>query len=655
MEKSLNGHLFLGRPKMIARWSTGVLWLSAMTGAAPDADAASLTFTDVTAAAGLQGNAVESWGAAWGDLNKDGYPDLFTSNHRVAGRLMRNNGNGTFTNVTVAADPGKALRNPRDSHAGIWTDFDNDGDQDLTLAVGPLESYLLVNTNGVLRDERALRGLTIDFRSESRMPVYFDLNHDGLLDVKLTNWLEPATQDTFFRQKADHTFTKVVGSNGLRCVNSDWGQLADVNGSGPLELLCGDRNGFPAATYDLATGSGVTLPLAKVADGIDGISGDFDGDLQPDLVIIRGIVRPNEAVRVNSNRLETHLKVNPKHQYTLTLQAPGSFMTDINANNWDVMQSAGALNKVYIGSAGYHPASGTLNLSSSDPANQGVPSPSGRDGLFLGYNVGTGQWQFTAASATLTSDGYFVIDSDQAIGSFSLSGLEAAAGAMTPVLLRGTSGGAMEDVTDTSGLSQVRCVSGVAGDFDNDMDQDLYMTCRGGAENLADILWENLGDGTFQQSGVTGAEGRIGPAVSSGAGTGDSVVTADYDVDGFLDLFVTNGLNLRPKGFGGDNQLFHNLGNSNSWLEIDLVGASSGRDGVGAKVLVTAGGITQYREQNGGYHRWSQNHTRVHVGLGSNDRADVTVRWPSGTVDTFPNVAADDLYIITEGQGIAPR
>ena len=51
------------------------------------------------------------------------------------------------------------------------------------------------------------------------------------------------------------------------------------------------------------------------------------------------------------------------------------------------------------------------------------------------------------------------------------------------------------------------------------------------------------------------------------------------------------------------------------FLQLDLVGTTSNRDAVGAKVYVTAGGVTQYREQNGGYHRWSQNFMRLHFGL----------------------------------------
>jgi ASPIC and UnbV/FG-GAP-like repeat/Bacterial TSP3 repeat len=614
----------------------------------------SISFTDVTTSAGVQGNAVESWGAAWGDLDGDGYPDLFTSNHRVPGRLLRNNGNGTFSDVTVAADPGKAILNSGDSHGAVWADIDNDGDQDLTIAVAPLESYLLINTNGVLRDQRAARGFTIGFQSESRMPVYFDLNNDGLLDAKLINWEEHANQDTMFVQNADHTFARPVGSDGVHCLTSDWAQLMDINGTGPLELLCGDRTGFPSAVYDLATGVGVLLPVTKVAQGIDAISGDFDGDLRPDLVILRGLIRPTSVARASANRLEVQLLIGLTGQYTLTIPTAGSLVTELTPTNWNVLQSPGGMNYVYIGATGYHPASGKLALAPGDPQNSGIQAPGGRNGIFIGYDPANVRWQVIFAARNLSSNGYFVIDSDQPIGTYTLSGTAAGNAAMTPVLLRGSPSG-LVDATAGSGLTPVHCVSGVAGDFDNDMDLDLFLVCRDGAQNLVNIAFENLGNGTFRRVALTGAEGRVGPALSAAAGTSESVAMADYDEDGFLDLFVTNGLNLRPKGYGGDNQLFRNSGNSNSWLEFDLVGRSSNRDGLGAKILVSAGGVTQYREQNGGYHRWSQNHTRIHVGLGVNNHADVTVNWPSGIVDTFTNVAANAIYVITEGQGIAAR
>ncbi len=130
---------------------------------------------------------------------------------------------------------------------------------------------------------------------------------------------------------------------------------------------------------------------------------------------------------------------------------------------------------------------------------------------------------------------------------------------------------------------------------------------------------------------------------------------ADYDVDGFLDLFVTNGLNMLPEApyttRGGPDKLFHNAGNTNKWIELDLVGTTSNRDGVGAKVYATAGTVTQLREQNGGYHRWTQNQQRIHFGLAANTTVNLHIEWPSGVVDDYSNVPANHLYKVTEGIG----
>jgi len=138
--------------------------------------------------------------------------------------------------------------------------------------------------------------------------------------------------------------------------------------------------------------------------------------------------------------------------------------------------------------------------------------------------------------------------------------------------------------------------------------------------------------------------------VADGVGTADSVVTADYDVDGDIDLFVTNGLNNEPPGTGGPVKLFRNTAstNGNHWIELDLQGTVSNRDAIGARVIVTAGGIAQLREQNGGYHRWSQDYDRIHVGLANNTTADVRIEWPSGEVDTHLDLTADRIYRIIE-------
>ena len=191
----------------------------------------------------------------------------------------------------------------------------------------------------------------------------------------------------------------------------------------------------------------------------------------------------------------------------------------------------------------------------------------------------------------------------------------------------------------------IACISVVAGDFDNDMDMDLYMACKGPIKNLPNRLLENDGKGGFQV--VPEAAGAAG----SELGRSDVAVTADYDRDGFLDLFVTNGADpTSPFVADGPHQLFHNQGNSNHWLEIDLEGVVSNRDGIGSRVeLETDDGIIQIREQTGGMHRIAQNHQRLHFGLGSHKLVKrLTVTWPNGVTQNLKNIDADQILHITE-------
>lgn len=99
------------------------------------------TFTDVTLEAGVTINA-SCWAAVWGDYDNDGYLDVFVTNSGDAGlgpgnanRLFHNNGDGTFTNV--AASAGVALEDGVSLHKGAaWADYNNDGFLDLIVKDG---------------------------------------------------------------------------------------------------------------------------------------------------------------------------------------------------------------------------------------------------------------------------------------------------------------------------------------------------------------------------------------------------------------------------------------------------------------------------------------------------------------------------------------
>lgn len=203
------------------------------------------------------------------------------------------------------------------------------------------------------------------------------------------------------------------------------------------------------------------------------------------------------------------------------------------------------------------------------------------------------------------------------------------------------------DVSLESGINDVLnvgAVSVVSADFDNDMDVDIYVVrARDETSNAPNVLYENQGDGTFLP--VVNAGG----AVNISSGDGDAATIADYNLDGFVDLFVTNG----ARASYGRQQLFQNQGNNNNWLQIDLEGVNSNRDGIGAQVYVTTGETTQRRDQMGGVHRWSQNHQRLHFGLAQNTQADrIEIRWPSGIIQQLTNVPVNQILQIVEDTNI---
>jgi len=88
-------------------------------------------------------------------------------------------------------------------------------------------------------------------------------------------------------------------------------------------------------------------------------------------------------------------------------------------------------------------------------------------------------------------------------------------------------------------------------------------------------------------------------------------------------------------------------------VSFKLIGTRSNRAAIGARVTIHSGGMMQFDEVRGGASYLSQNDLRLHFGLGAAAKMEsVEVRWPSGKVEQFKDVAADNIYTITEGQGI---
>jgi hypothetical protein len=155
-------------------------------------------------------------------------------------------------------------------------------------------------------------------------------------------------------------------------------------------------------------------------------------------------------------------------------------------------------------------------------------------------------------------------------------------------------------------------------------------------------LFLNDGKGRFRDVASEVGSDFVRPKVGRG------LAYADFDRDGDLDLLVTTN--------NGPAFLFRNdqLGGNRS-IRLYLVGTKSNRDAIGARVRLTAGGMTQSRMVKSGSSYLSQSEFALTFGLGKHDQADrVVVDWPSGRAEEFKSLAAGHSYRCVEGKGISP-
>ena len=185
-------------------------------------------------------------------------------------------------------------------------------------------------------------------------------------------------------------------------------------------------------------------------------------------------------------------------------------------------------------------------------------------------------------------------------------------------------------------------------DYDNDGWLDLFVV-NGHAYPQRDhyrqreLLHHNNRDGTFSevaaQMGATLMQERVGRGAAFG----------DIDNDGDIDI-VVNDLDGSPQLLRNDG------GNSNNSVLIKTVGVNSNRDGIGARVKVVSGDLTQIDEVRSGGSYLSQNDLRLHFGLEKRTTVDlIEVRWPSGVIDKITNLSANRILTIKEGKGVVEQ
>ncbi len=293
------------------------------------------TFTDATEKAGVAGGASFGMGVAVGDYDNDGFPDLFVSAY---GRptLYHNNGDGTFTDVTIKA----GLAGPAWTTSAVWFDYDNDGRLDLFVcsfvdygpasrfACGdnklgrhyyciprvfkPTANFLYHNNgDGTFSEVSAGTGIAKSM-GKGLGVVATDINNDGRMDLFVSN---DTVQNFLFANRGDNKWEEIavaaeVGFSENGQARSGMGvDAADLNDDGYEDLFVANIDQEMFSVYENTKNESFrdTAHLHSVAQATRLMSGwglkyfDYDNDGAVDLILSNG--HPDDMIESYSHQV----------------------------------------------------------------------------------------------------------------------------------------------------------------------------------------------------------------------------------------------------------------------------------------------------------------------------------------------------------------
>jgi hypothetical protein len=552
-------------------------------------------------------SAASGGGVAVGDADGDGRPDVLLTRFLGSTRLYRNLGDFRFEDVTEAAGLGA------DSSGGgaTFADLDGDGDQDLSVCSHGKANRLYENLGaGRFRERAAEAGL--DFLGASINVAFADVDLDGDLDAfLLTNRFSTH----------DEVDPELPLRDGRPYVPEELAELYDllIDPVGrPKKIQAGQRD------HLYLNDGGGTFTEVTEASGIHGnhyglsaIFWDPDGDLWPDLYVANDFWGPDRLYR---NRRDGSFD-------EVAAQAlPRTPWFSMGSDSGDVDNDG---RSDYLASD-MSPMTHAKRLTNMGDVwesrwflHHSQPNQSVRNALYL--NTGTPRFLEASHLAGLSSSEW-------------------------------TWSAQFGDL-DADGLLDLFVSNGMTRNyFDSDLrrEADAYV----GADQTAfwdrtgplldtNLAFRNLGGLAFESAGE--AWGLDQASASFGA------TLADLDGDGDLDALVNN--------FEDAPFLLRNGSTDGHVLMLRLVGHHSPRDGVGATVTITTPADDPARSHTGLQTRYvSLTHgylggvePRAHFGLGRHASVEtLTVRWPSGHVQRFADLAADQLHVIAEPDGPPP-
>jgi hypothetical protein len=592
-------------------------------------------FVEATEKWGLTG--VQGQRLSVTDLNGDGKPDLVVRRVGVVADdfgpggkrsiwLLQNDGNGKFVDVSQESgflvqrtDPGGQLGRPGDII--VFGDVDNDGDLDgyhATASKDPNASFgehseIMLN-DGTGHFAFGPDGSDAQSAGRTENPSgasFVDFDRDGNLDLWVTQYTyssgpgfpEGPQQDRLYKGDGTGKFVEVTNDVGL--ATEPWSNLdemnqglahslawasgaCDLNGDGNPELLAASYGRSPNHLWQAVRNGTSTTFLNRSVDS--------------------GYAYDQVQTWTDNQFARCYCQANPTAEDCAGVPAPNISCTQPNWNH-DADREPARL------------GGNSATTSCADIDNDGDLD------LFTGeikhWWAGAG----ADGSEVLVNDGQLDVKFDRP-GDAAL-GLE---------------------VQHPAANWDEGHMTNAVFDFDNDGWPDIYV----GASDYAG----NHGLLYHQDSKLAFSEVPIAQGIDHHRSHG--VIVADFDGDGDLDVVVGHSrarcdANAPDDCYPTDNvRYFENvLGQGGNFIRVKLIGApGSNRAAIGARVSVTSEGVTQTQEIGGGFgHYGSQHDLALTFGLGTGCTAEVTVRWPDGSLTTETHtLPAGHRFVLEQGK-----